>query len=115
MGMHLLIRCAKVDAKGNAWVAGETNSFYLDGQRRQRGTRLDVFLMKFDAQGVHQWTRVRGGGGDDGARALQADGLRHPSFFNLPWSKASELLTGSMVRIRSYVEWQMDQPVGCLY
>ena len=110
MEMHLLIRCAKVDAKGNAWVAGETKLeefAFFAGARPQ----LDVFIMKFDAQGVHQWTRVRWGYGDDKARALQADGLRH----TLPWSKASELLTGSMVRIMSYLEWQIDQPVGCLY
>ena len=32
--------------------------------------------MKFDAQGVHLWTRQRGGKGSDEARALQADGVR---------------------------------------
>eukprot|EP00435_Cladocopium_sp_Y103_P048372 s939_g14.t1 len=63
----------QVDAKGNAWVAGYTSSFHLDGQHRQRGTKLDVFLMKFDAQGVHQWTRVRGGEEIDRPIALQVN------------------------------------------
>ena len=81
--MHLTIWRAQVDAEGNAWVAGETNSFHLDGQHRQRGTLLDVFLMKFDSQGVHQWTRVRGGEDDETATALQADGVRHLSFGNI--------------------------------
>ena len=64
---------AQVDDVGNAWVAGETESF-LDGNAN--AGFYDIFLMKFDAQGVHLWTRQRGGGGDDGARALQADGVR---------------------------------------
>ena len=40
----------------------------------------DIFLMKFDAQGVHLWTRQRGGSGFDYAKALKADGVRR-SFF----------------------------------
>ena len=36
----------------------------------------DIFLMKFDAQGVHLWTRQRGGESSDVARALKADGVR---------------------------------------
>jgi len=64
---------AQMDDVGNAWVAGETESF-LDGNANAGGS--DIFLMKFDAQGVHLWTRQRGGGGDDSARALQADGVR---------------------------------------
>ena len=64
---------AQVDDVGNAWVAGETESF-LDGNANA-GSH-DIFLMKFDAQGVHLWTRQRGGKDSDGARALQADGVR---------------------------------------
>ena len=64
---------AQVDNVGNAWVAGFTGSS-LDGNPNAGSD--DIFLMKFDAQGVHLWTRQRGGGGSDDARALQADGVR---------------------------------------
>ena len=64
---------AQVDGVGNAWVAGYTRSS-LDGHTNAGWS--DIFLMKFDAQGVHLWTRQRGGRGDDGAWALQADGVR---------------------------------------
>ena len=64
---------AQVDDVGNAWVAGSTFGS-LDGHTNA-GSR-DMFLMKFDAQGVHQWTRQRGGKGSEGAYALQADGVR---------------------------------------
>ena len=64
---------AQVDDVGNAWVAGSTESS-LDGN--PNASSYDIFLMKFDAQGVHLWTRQRGGEGGDWARALQADGVR---------------------------------------
>ena len=62
-----------MDDVGNAWVAGSTGSS-LDGNAN--AGREDIFLMKFDAQGVHLWTRQRGGGSWDEARALEADGVR---------------------------------------
>ena len=62
-----------MDDVGNAWVAGYTLGS-LDGNPNAGAS--DIFLMKFDAQGVHLWTRQRGGRGDDYARALQADGVR---------------------------------------
>ena len=64
---------AQVDDVGNAWVAGDTRSS-LDGHANAGS--YDIFLMKFDAQGVHLWTRQRGGKGRDEANALQADGVR---------------------------------------
>ena len=64
---------AQVDDVGNAWVAGSTEN-HLDGHTN--AGYFDIFLMKFDAQGVHLWTRQRGGKDSDGARALQADGVR---------------------------------------
>ena len=64
---------AQVDNVGNAWVAGSTGSS-LDGNANAGSD--DIFLMKFDAQGVHLWTCQRGGEGSDDARALQADGVR---------------------------------------
>ena len=63
---------AQVDDVGNAWVAGSTYSS-LDGNAN--AGKYDIFLMKFDAQGVHLWTRQRGGRGLDEAGALQADGV----------------------------------------
>ena len=64
---------AQVDDVGNAWVAGYTESS-LDGHANAGS--VDIFLMKFDAQGVHLWTRQRGGESSDYANALQADGVR---------------------------------------
>ena len=64
---------AQVDDVGNAWVAGSTYSS-LDGHANAGSS--DIFLMKFDAQGVHLWTRQRGGESSDYAFALQADGVR---------------------------------------
>ena len=64
---------AQVDDVGNAWVAGRTGSS-LDGN--PNAGYDDIFLMKFDTQGVHLWTRQRGGEGRDYAFALQANGVR---------------------------------------
>ena len=64
---------AQVDAVGNAWVAGYT--WGSRGGQTYTGSS-DILLMKFDAQGVHQWTRQRGGKGSERAYALQADGVR---------------------------------------
>ena len=80
---------AQVDNVGNAWVAGNTESS-LDGHANA-GWDDDIFLMKFDAQGVHLWTRQRGNGGDDSAEALQADGVRL-RFRIFPWRKNMEKL-----------------------
>ena len=67
---------AQVDDVGNAWVAGGTTSS-LDGHTNARySDQADIFLMKFDAQGVHLWTRQRSGGSWDYAWALEADGVR---------------------------------------
>ena len=71
---------------GNALVAGATGSS-LDGNTN-KGYR-DIFLMKFDAQGVHLWTRQRGGEGADSANALQADwGATSLVFESVPWRKS---------------------------
>ena len=62
-----------MDDVGNAWVAGYTSNS-LDGHTNAGSD--DIFLMKFDAQGVHLWTRQRGGERSDVARALKVDGVR---------------------------------------
>ena len=62
----------QVDVNGNALLAGYTSSS-LDGNAN-KGNQ-DIFLMKFDAHGVHLWTRQHSGEGFDYAYALEADGV----------------------------------------
>ena len=61
----------QVDATGKAWVAGSTFSS-LDGNTNAGGD--DVFLMTFDRDGNHLWTRQRGGWSMDRALDLQVLG-----------------------------------------
>ena len=71
---------------GNALVAGFTGSS-LDGNATS--VSYDIFLMKFDAHGVHLWTRQRGGEIDDVAKALQADwGATSLVLESVPWRKS---------------------------
>ena len=107
---------AQVDNVGNAWVAGFTRSS-LDGHANAGYN--DIFLMKFDAQGVHLWTRQRGGGGYDYARALQADGVRlRFRIFSMEekHGKTLDPLARSMFRVTwSDITIEMDQSLVCLY
>ena len=81
---------AQVDSVGNALVAGATGSS-LDGNTNKG--RWDIFLMKFDARGVHLWTRQRGGEIDDVAKALQADwGAMSLVLESFPWRKSFRTL-----------------------
>ena len=73
-------QCAQVDVNGHAWVAGYTRSS-LDGHSNAGG--VDIFIMNFDGEGVHQWTHQRGGKGYDMAFAIQVDWARPPSGSNL--------------------------------
>ena len=66
--------------------------------------------MKFDARGVHLWTRQRGGEGYGTSCQSHAGGLGCDVVFLaiscrdiFPWSKASELFRG--VDVPSNVEW----------
>ena len=90
---------AQVDEVGNAWVAGCTESS-LDGHTNAGSA--DVFLMKFDAQGVHQWTRQRGGERWDEAQGLQADGVRLR--FRI-CSMEENFRSSCEVHVPSQVEW----------
>ena len=85
---------AQVDNVGNAWVAGDTGSS-LDGHTNAGS--YDIFLMKFDAQGVHLWTRQRGGRSWDGAKALKADGCDFV-FESFPWRKNMEKTLDPLAR-----------------
>ena len=91
---------AQVDDVGNAWVAGSTDGS-LDGNTN--AGVADIFLMKFDAQGVHLWTRQHGGRSSDLAQALQAD-WGATSFSNLSTeekrAKPLDPLARSMFRVR---------------
>ena len=84
-----MVDLAQVDASGNAWVAGDTFSS-LDGHTNAGISSADVFLMKFDHTGVHQWTVQRGGSRSDyveAAEALHAPirGVRWPGFTESNW------------------------------
>ena len=100
---------AQVDVNGHAWVAGYTGSS-LDGH--SAGGR-DILLMKFDGEGVHQWTDQRGGEGDDYAHALQAVRRGATSFSNLFHGGNIRTLYG--VHVRHHHLNLVAQPVGCLY
>ena len=101
---------AQVDVNGHAWVAGSTFSS-LDGHSNAGGQ--DIFLMKFDGEGVHQWTHQHGGEGDDVARALQADGVRRPSFWIFSMEENIRILYG--VHVRHHHLSSIAQSGGCLY
>ncbi len=60
------------DGAGNIYVGGQSYGG-LDGNTN-RGS-WDLILLKFDAAGTWLWTREYGGGADDSANAVAADGL----------------------------------------
>ncbi len=60
-----------VDVSGNVYVAGDSQGS-LDGNTSSGD--LDVFLMKFDRDGVWQWTRQLGTSGSDYVSAMALDG-----------------------------------------
>ena len=67
----LTFRAPQVDATGKAWVVGYTYSA-LEG--RHRPSRADIFVMTFDGDENHLWTRQRGGSDYDWAEALYVTG-----------------------------------------
>ena len=71
-----MLAVAQVDASGNVFVAGYTDSD-LDSQSNAGG--YDVFVMKLDSLGAHQWTILRGGSRIEEARGLQARCATPPS------------------------------------
>ena len=62
-----------MDPDGNMYVAGQTEGA-LDGNVNAGGN--DIFVMKFDASGTHQWTSQRGTSADDVAYATEAWSLQ---------------------------------------
>ena len=65
-----MLAVLQVDASGNVFVAGYTAS--TDLVNKSNAGDFDVFVMKFDSDGAHQWTILRGGPGDEFAYGLQA-------------------------------------------
>ena len=56
---------------GNVYVAGYTDGAW-DGNVNAGSN--DIFVMKFDASGTHQWTVQRGTSGQESAYAVEARG-----------------------------------------
>lgn len=88
-----------VDGSGNVVVAGT-----FAGTMNVGGVTLtssasspDIFLAKFDANGVHQWSQRFGGGSADGARAVTVDGagnITMTGYFRGPVSFGGAPLAG---------------------
>ena len=53
-------------------LRGRLYSLSTDLDSQSNAGDFDVFVMKFDSDGAHQWTILRGGSGDDFAYGLQA-------------------------------------------
>ena len=62
-----------IDAQGNVYVAGSTRDGVLDGNINAGG--FDLFVVKYDAVGTRQWTRVLGSPAPDRAMAIATDAL----------------------------------------
>lgn len=59
-----------IDSTGNAYVTGFTDG-NLDGNTN--AGKSDMYVMKFNSAGVHQWTRVRGSAHTSHANAIALD------------------------------------------
>lgn len=66
-----IARDVAIGADGSIYVAGDTYEPELDGQ--QNGGAVDAVLVKFDARGRHQWTRLWGFESEDEARGVAID------------------------------------------
>ncbi len=69
-----------VDLQGNSytvgWFSSNTNGFQPDGSSSTYNSTngsFDCFIVKYDPNGVFQWTKTMGGTGDDYAYAVAAD------------------------------------------
>ncbi|MCX7846842.1 MAG: SBBP repeat-containing protein [bacterium] len=66
-------RAVAIDTGGFVYVAGKTRGMF-DGQTNQNLGWFDIFLTKFSAGGVKQWSRIWGANATDEARAAAPDG-----------------------------------------
>ncbi|HEU4366470.1 MAG TPA: HYR domain-containing protein [Candidatus Krumholzibacteria bacterium] len=87
-----------VDGSGNVVVVGTfAGSMNVGGLTLTSAGSQDIFLAKFDANGVHQWSQRFGGLGADGARAVTVDGagnITMTGYFRGPVSFGGAPLAG---------------------
>jgi hypothetical protein len=87
-----------VDGLGNIIVAGTfAGTMNLGGGALMSVGSYDIFLAKFDASGVHQWSQRFGNTGLDGARAVTVDGagnITMTGYFRAPVSFGGAPLAG---------------------
>lgn len=62
-----------VDAPGNVYFTGDYTGTMNLGGNDLVSTGYDIFLAKYDAAGVHQWSHNYGGTGGDSGKALFVD------------------------------------------
>lgn len=62
-----------VDDDGNVYIAGNTTRDF-DGQSHTNETSYDIFLVKYDASGTKQWSRLIGSTAHDFPYGLTLDG-----------------------------------------
>ena len=62
-----------VDATGNVFMSGYTNSVGLNTVGAAYSGGMDAFLVKFDNAGTRQWSTYMGGTGDDYGRSVACD------------------------------------------
>jgi uncharacterized protein (TIGR03437 family) len=89
----------QVDAAGNIWVAGSTDSFDLtvspDALLKQLKGTTNIFLAKFSPQGQLLASTYLGGSGMDTITALSVDANGNPWIFGQTTSNDFPLTTGS--------------------
>ena len=61
------------DAAGNVYFTGDYTGMMNLGGDDLVSTGYDIFLAKYDAAGVHQWSHIYGGTSNDGGKALFVD------------------------------------------
>ena len=87
-----------VDGSGNAVIVGTfAGTMNLGGAALTSAGSYDIFLAKFDANGVHQWSQRFGGSGLDGARAVSMDdagNITITGYFRAPVSFGGAPLAG---------------------
>jgi hypothetical protein len=75
-----------VDGSGNVFVTGRfAGTVNFGGVNLPSAGGFDIFLAKYDAAGVHQWSKRFGAGGDDAGFSVDVDGSGNPvvtGFFN---------------------------------
>ena len=91
-----------IDGSGNVVIAGTfAGTINLGGGAMTSAGSYDIFLAKYDANGVLQWSHRFGGGDVDGARAVMVDGagdITMTGYFRAPVSFGGAPLAGRAAR-----------------